>query len=154
MSRKVKEMMLATKLRGVSPKKKFSACISTKSTLATVAYGAEAAARTYFGKHVEELNLSECATLAEFHALLTKNPTSNPARAKLRRDTALQSMLDLNYISKAEYDETLKQPITVFAADPVVAAYFVEEVRQQLEKTYRQPMPSTRVASRFTPRWT
>jgi penicillin-binding protein 1A len=45
-------------------------------------------------------------------------------------------MLEQGFITKDQYDAALKEEITVFAADPVVAAYFVEEVREQLEKTY------------------
>ena len=137
MSRKVKEAMLAVQIERRYTKDEILGMYFNQIYFGNGAYGAEAAARTYFGKHVEELSLSECAVLAGIpRSPNLNNPINNPARAKLRRDTALQSMLELGYISKDQYDDTLKQPITVFEADPVVAAYFVEEVRQQLEKTY------------------
>jgi penicillin-binding protein 1A len=101
------------------------------------AYGVEAAARSYFGKHVGELNLGECAVLAGIpRSPNSNNPINNPAKAKLRRDTALNSMLQLKMITKEQFDAAEKEELKVFSADPIVAAYFVEEVRQQLEKSY------------------
>jgi penicillin-binding protein 1A len=137
MSRKIKEVLLAMQIERRYTKEEILSMYFNQIYFGNGAYGAEAAARTYFGKHVDELDLSECATLAGIpRSPNMNNPINNPARAKLRRDTALQSMLDIGFVAKETYDETLKMPIKVFAADPVVAAYFVEEVRQQLEKSY------------------
>ncbi|MGH7442515.1 MAG: transglycosylase domain-containing protein, partial [bacterium] len=101
------------------------------------AYGIEAAARTYFGKHVEQLSLSECAVLAGIpRSPNSNNPISDLAQAHFRRDTALKAMLDQGMISKQDYARALTVPIVVFRADPMVAPYFVDYVRQQLEATY------------------
>lgn len=136
-SRKVKEALLSLQIERAYTKDEILRMYFNQIYFGNGAYGVEAAARTYFGKHASELDLSECATLAGIpRSPNVNNPINNPARAKLRRDTALKAMLDLNMITQAQHDDAAKEEIKVFSADPIVAAYFVEEVREELEKTY------------------
>lgn len=74
--------------------------------------GVQSAARRYFGKDVSELTLSESAVIAG----ITKNPYAyNPIRFPEknaeRRETVLNSMLRLKYISQAEYDEAMADDV-------------------------------------------
>ncbi|MCD8035841.1 MAG: penicillin-binding protein [Clostridiales bacterium] len=74
--------------------------------------GVQAAAQYYFGKDVSELNLAECACIAG----ITKNPSqyspiSNPEANKERQITVLDKMLELEYITQAEYDEAVADDI-------------------------------------------
>ena len=137
MGRKIKEALLSIQIERAYTKDEILRMYFNQIYFGNGAYGVEAAARTYFGKHVAELDLSECATLAGIpRSPNVNNPINNPVRAKQRRDTALKAMLDLGMISKDDHDTAEKMEVTVFSADPIVAAYFVEEVREQLEKTY------------------
>lgn len=74
--------------------------------------GVQAAAKFYFGKDVSELTLSECACIAG----ITKNPSlyspvSHPEESKQRMSTVLYKMLELGYITQAEYDEAMADDI-------------------------------------------
>lgn len=137
MGRKVKEALLSLQIERAYTKDEILRMYFNQIYFGNGAYGVEAAARTYFGKHVAELDLGDCATLAGIpRSPNVNNPINNPAKARIRRDTALKSMLDLGMINKEAHDAAAKLEIKVFSADPIVAAYFVEEVRQQLEKSY------------------
>jgi penicillin-binding protein 1A len=136
-TRKLKEALLAFQIERRFTKKEILGMYFNQVYFGNGAYGIEAAARTYFGKHASELTLSECALIAGIPRWPTKNnPIDDLKQAIFRRDTALQSMLKEGYITQAEHDAALAEPVKVFQADPVVAAYFVEYVRQKLETTY------------------
>jgi penicillin-binding protein 1A len=102
------------------------------------AYGAEAAARVYFDKHVGELTLDECAILAA----IPKNyslysPFINPEKSKERRDLVLHLMREQNKITEEEYQEAVSEEIDVFYEKRVdKAPYFTEYVRRQLEREF------------------
>lgn len=74
--------------------------------------GVGSAAEYYFGKEVSELDLAECASIAG----ITKNPSkyspiSNPEANKERQTLVLDKMLELGYITQAEYDAALAEDI-------------------------------------------
>ena len=72
------------------------------------AAGAKVAAMTYFGKELDELNLAECAVLAAIPNAPTRyNPFRNPENVKERQTLVLQKMLELEFITQAEYDEAI-----------------------------------------------
>ncbi len=77
-------------------------------------YGIYSASKIYFDKKPEELNLSECATLAGIvKAPSYYSPLSDVNRCSLRRNVVLKAMLNEGYISKSEYDKTINSPIKV-----------------------------------------
>jgi penicillin-binding protein 1A len=136
-SRKIKEALLAFQIERRFTKKEILEMYFNQVYFGNGAYGVEAAARAYFGKHASEMTLGECATVAGIPRSPNKNnPIDDVKQATFRRDTALNSMIEENYITKEEEAAALAEPMTVFQADPVVAAYFVEHVRQQLEASY------------------
>lgn len=73
--------------------------------------GVEAGAQAYFGKHVSDLTLAECASLAG----ITKNPTKyspyNTEDHLERRNFILYNMYDQGKITEAEYNEAIAEPI-------------------------------------------
>ena len=104
------------------------------------AYGVEAASQLYFGKSARDLTLAEAATIAGITPSPSRlSPLVNMDLARQRRNYTLQRMADEAYISQEEADATKLEPI-VLAARTVrsntVAPYFLEEVRQHLEKEY------------------
>jgi penicillin-binding protein 1A len=68
-------------------------------------YGVQAAAQTYFGKNVEDLDLAECAAIAGITNLPTYyDPFYSVENNKKRQETILYQMYDQGYITKDEYD--------------------------------------------------
>jgi len=77
------------------------------------AWGVEQASKTYFGKSVTELNLSEAALLVGlFNAPTAYNPYTNPSNAYKRRSTVLDLMVRHGYITQEEADLANSIPIT------------------------------------------
>ena len=75
-------------------------------------YGVQEASQAYFGKNVEQLNLSEAALLAGmFKSPNAYRPTTNPTQATERRQTVLKLMLKHGYITKEEYEQANSIPI-------------------------------------------
>ena len=100
----------------------------------------EAAAQTYFDKHVQDLTIAECAMLAG----LPKKPSSLSPKKNLegsleRRAYVLKRMLEDGFITEAQYEEAnQEEPKIVTQNNPYVKAApdFVEHVRRYLEKKY------------------
>ena len=99
-------------------------------------YGAEAAARGYFGKHAKDLTLSEAATLCG----LLKSPNHlSPWRNRQacidQRNYVLQRLFELKMITKEEYDSTIAQGIIVKNRHPIQQeSYPADLVSQQVKK--------------------
>src|ERR1044072_8916248 len=104
------------------------------------AYGGEAAWRIYFGKSNKGLTLEEAALIAGiFQTPERQSPFVDMKRATSRRNAVLQRMADEKYITQAQADEAKARPIVTRGQPtqpPGIAPYFVEEVRQHLEKEY------------------
>jgi penicillin-binding protein 1A len=76
------------------------------------AYGAEAAAQTYFSKHAVKLDLAEAALIAGLpQAPSAFDPFQNPKPALARRNHVLTSMRDTDYISESAYQAAVAQPL-------------------------------------------
>ena len=73
-------------------------------------YGVEAAARTYFGKHVQDLNLDECALIAALpKAPNNYSPYRNPKLARSRRNHVIRRMAQLGFIQRKEAEVAMKK---------------------------------------------
>ncbi|QJT10145.1 penicillin-binding protein 1A [Oceanidesulfovibrio marinus] len=134
--RKAKEAILAYRLERHLSKKDILAIYLNDIFLGAGAYGVEAGARTYFGKHVQDLNLAEAAVLAGLPKAPSKyNPYHRPEDAKERQTYVLGRMLELGWITQAQHDEALAQSLVYKEmADPSwkLGAYYLEEVRRWL----------------------
>ncbi len=143
-TRKIKEWLMAIKIERKYTKDEILERYLNRINLGRVGsreiYGVEQAAKYYFGKHAWELSLPECATLAAIPKSPTKySPVKNPENARSRRQIVLKQMLDLKYITKAQYDNAIKTPlVTVSVGESWSAdiAYFLEYVRTELEKRF------------------
>ena len=82
--------------------------------LTGIVCGMEAGANEYFGKHVEDLTLSECAILASITKNPTKyNPFTNPEQLMKRRNHVLYEMYNQGYITENEYNSATAETIKV-----------------------------------------
>ena len=100
------------------------------------AYGAEAAAETYFNKHAKQLTLPQAALLAGLpQAPSDYDPFKNPVLAKQRRNDVLRAMRQQRMISIDTFDRALRAPLGLHAGQlysTVRQPYFVNYVKQVL----------------------
>ena len=103
------------------------------------AYGVEAAAKVYFGKHAKDLTLAEATMLANIPQFPAKNPIDNPQDAKARQGLTLKAMVEQGYITAQEAEEAYR---TQLPAPPprngvkIEAPHFVMYVLKALEERY------------------
>src|SRR3954470_10538294 len=99
LGRKVREFLLAMQLERHYSKEEIFQLYLNQIYFGSGAYGVEAAARTFFGKHVKELNLSECAILAGFPRYPRNYPPLiNPQTPLGRRSWVLWRMRGSGFI--------------------------------------------------------
>ncbi len=139
-TRKFSEILLSYQIEQQLSKEEIFQLYVNKIFLGKRAYGIQAAAEVYYGKHISELNLAQVAMIAGLpKGPSIFNPIVNPERALSRRDWILGRMLELNYVTRSEYAEAVAQPVTASIHDVVVdvhAPYIAEIARQFAEETY------------------
>ena len=148
-TRKVNEWILALQIERYYTKNQIMELYTNHMFLGANAYGMEAGAETYFGKQAKDLTLAEAALLAGIpKAPSDYSPTSNPTKAKERRDLVLDLMAKNGFCSQAEADAAKAKPIqladTAYYQGQRKSSAFdypVEYIRQDLEDKY-----TTRVA--------
>ena len=104
--RKAREALLAAELEQVMSKETILFRYLETSYFGAGAYGIGAAAEVYFGKPVNDLDISESATLAGIVKAPSRlSPRGNVEAADERRRVVLQSMLDQGYIDEESYEQ-------------------------------------------------
>jgi penicillin-binding protein 1A len=139
LGRKIREAILAGKIEAAYTKQEILYFYLNQTYYGHNAYGAEAAARVYFNKHVEDLTLVECAVLAGLPRSPGRfSPYTNPDEALERRDTVLAKMYELGYLERERYEKAKATPTEVapVTRDPDRAPYFTEYVRRLLIRRY------------------
>ncbi len=139
--RKIKEIILATRLEGTLTKDKILELYLNEIFLGQNSYGVTAAAQIYFAKSLEELTLAETAYLAA----LPKEPSNlHPVRQKeraiARRNYVIDQMADNGYVTRAEADAAKAEDLVTVQSGAIVSArrampprdYFTDEIRRQL----------------------
>uniref|UniRef100_UPI003C7DAEB6 penicillin-binding protein 1A n=1 Tax=Burkholderia anthina TaxID=179879 RepID=UPI003C7DAEB6 len=141
-TRKIYEMLLAYRIERALTKDQILEVYMNQIYLGQRAYGFASAARVYFGKDLKDITLAEAAMLAGLpKAPSAYNPVVNPKRAKVRQEYILQRMLELNFITREQYDEAVAQPLVVKGAGrefSVHAEYVAEMVRQMMYAQYHE----------------
>jgi len=138
-SRKIREALLALKMERVLSKDEILELYLNEIYLGNGAYGAQAAAKGYFGKDVEQLSLPEAAFIAGLPRAPSRyTPYADAVAAKNRQGVVLKRMRAEGVID----DDTLR---LAYAADLLFrrpqrierqAPYFMEEVRKHLTSVY------------------
>jgi penicillin-binding protein 1A len=138
--RKAKEVILAVRLERELTKAEILSIYLNHVYLGHGAYGVGAAAQTYFGKEVEDLTIAEAAMLGGLVASPTKYaPHHNMQLARERQRYVLGHMRDDQYISNAEYEAALAEPIALVDESDLnhlASPYFVEHIRQLATRRY------------------
>jgi 1A family penicillin-binding protein len=134
--RKIKEAVLSAEISREYQKDKILEIYLNDLNYGNLAYGAEAAAQTYFNKDVADLTLGEAALLAGLpQAPAYYDPYANPERAKDRQAVVLRLMIESEFITRDEADRAWLEPLTYAPVSyDLKAPHFTLFVRQQLEQ--------------------
>ena len=112
--RKVREIFRALGLDNKYSKETILEAYLNTISLTGIIHGMEAGSIEYFGKHVENLTLAECATLASITKNPTKyNPATNPEELIKRRNHVLYEMYTQGYITEAEFNAAKAETVTL-----------------------------------------
>lgn len=136
--RKVKEAILALEIENTYSKDEILELYFNQIYYGSGAWGAEAAAQVYFGKHVWELSLTECAMLAGIPRWPARySPRLNLETSIERTKTVLRLMEERGYPVDPDLDV---EEVTLAAAsgekEEIPGPYFIEVIRQYLEEKY------------------
>ncbi len=139
-TRKIKEWVLAIKIDRSIPKEKILEYYLNEAPYGGSVYGVEEASQTYFNKNAADLTLAEAAYLAS----IPQSPTmlspygKNRDKLEARKNLVLSRMLELKFITQAQYDEA-KNEIVAFAPQAtsgIKAPHFVFFIKDYLEQKY------------------
>ena len=143
--RKVKEIILATRLESTLSKDKILELYLNEIFLGKNSYGVAAAAQTYFNKSLSDLAPHEAAMLAAMPQAPGKyDPVSNKERVTDRRNYVLREMWQNGYLDEATYLSETKLPLMTVQNGDFEAfrdalpprGYFTDEIRRQLSGTF------------------
>ena len=137
MRRKLKEVLLALQIERRYRKEEILTLYLNQIYLGSGTYGVEAAANLYFGKHVWELDLSECALIAGLsRAPSLYSPLVNPDKALARRALVLKRLRETDGITEDQYRLALEKPLRLAppAGSGASTLYFADYLRPQLEE--------------------
>jgi penicillin-binding protein 1A len=141
-TRKVKEVLLSIKLEQRLPKDDILERYLNTIYLGEGAYGVEAAAQTYFGKHARNLEVPESATLA---GLISGpeifDPVDNVEESTARRNYVLDRMVEIGFLGTDEAARYKSTKIrTVEQKNPYQqlqgTAYYVDYTKRWLERKF------------------
>ncbi len=142
LSRKIKEACLAEKLFQRLSRKRILAAYLNEVFYGRHAYGAQAAATTYFSKDASELTLAQAALLAGLpQAPTTDDPIGNPHAAVARRNEVLRAMWRNGYISAAKLKQAIHKPLLLRPGHLYSQQHqpnFFGWATQQLAKTFSE----------------
>ena len=143
--RKIKEIILATRMEGAMTKEKILELYLNEIFLGKNSYGVTAAALTYFNKPLSELTVEEAAYLAVLPKAPSRyDPVTQVDRSIARRNFVLREMWENGYIDEATYQDAIAQPLRTvqsgdyesFRSELPPRDYFTDEIRRQLSQNF------------------
>ncbi len=144
LSRKVKEAILAQRIEHYLTKNEILHLYLKQIYLGEGAYGVAAAAKTYFGKPLENLTLAESALLAGLPpAPNNLSPLRHPKKARERQLYVLHRLLERKMITAEQAKRAEREEIRLRPKGPKgynEAPYALEQVRVYAEEKYGKEM--------------
>ncbi|MEC8666364.1 MAG: PBP1A family penicillin-binding protein [Pseudomonadota bacterium] len=143
--RKIKEIILATRLEETLPKEKILELYLNEIFLGQNSYGVAAAAQTYFNKALSDLAPHEAAFLASLpKAPSDFHPVRRKERVTERRNFVLREMMENGYITRAVYEHEVALPLKSvqngdyenYRTERPPRDYFTDEIRRQLSRDF------------------
>lgn len=137
--RKIRELVVAARIEKSISKDKILEMYMNNVYLGSGAYGVEAAAQTYFNKHLNKLSLPELALIAGLpQAPSVYSPFNNMELAVQRRNQVLLRMYKMRYITKEQYEKAKEAKVRLTTVPRFYttnkAPYFCDYVMKELEK--------------------
>ena len=137
LTRKLKEAITAFKIEAVYSKDEILETYLNTVPFLYNAYGIEMAARTYFDRSANELDLLQAATLVGMlKGNSYYNPVLNPERALQRRNTVLAQMVKRGKLDATRYAALKDRPLRLEferQSEPLgIAPHFVQQLRRSL----------------------
>lgn len=137
LTRKLKEAITALKIEAVYNKQQILETYLNTVPFLYNAYGVEMAARTYFDKSADQLDVLDAATLVGMlKGNSYYNPVINPERALQRRNTVLGQMVKYGKLSPAQFAVLQKKPLRIdFERQnepPGPAPHFAQQLKKWL----------------------
>jgi len=139
LARALREALLASELTHTYDRQTILTWYLNAAYYGEAAYGADAAALVYFGKHAAELDLSECALLAGLPLDPQSNPFAAPQRAKAQQAAVLEALLRLGLVPVETAQAALSEPLQLAARPPepaMRASAFTRSAMQQLQDRF------------------
>lgn len=140
---KLKEVLLALEVERRYAKDRILEMYLNQVYFGHDAYGVEAAARTYFGKSVSDLNVAEAALLAGLpSAPSAYSPFDHPDAAKHRREVVLTRMVEFGVLTAAEARRIAASDLGLLPPERRrdTGQHFLEYVQQALEAKFGADM--------------
>lgn len=134
--RKVKEAFIAKELEHKYTKDEILTMYLNQIYFGQGAYGIESASQYYFGKHVQDLDIAEAATLAAIPKSPNYfNPFENPKESKSRQELVIDQMVKYGFISADEGANAKAKKLSFSTShknntDP--RSYFFEMISQKV----------------------
>jgi penicillin-binding protein 1A len=142
LSRKANEVALAYKIEAALTKDQILELYVNQIFMGRRSYGFGSAAQAYFGKSLPQLSIAEMAMLAGIPQDPVKhNPAVNPHRAKQRQEAVLGRMRDVGFITPAQHDAALAEPVRIAVARQEFdthAEFVAETVRQAVYAEFKE----------------
>ncbi len=137
--RKIKDMLFALEIEQNYSKEQIFTFYCNQIYMGHGTYGIASAADFYFNKSLDLFSLAESALLAGIIQVPGRHsPINHPDDATRRRNSVLRQMYDKGFISARALHEAQAEPLLVrgknYEQSP--APYFIEWVRQYLERNY------------------
>ena len=144
---KTKEWIVATQLERAYTKNEILTLYLDTSEFGSNAFGIKTAAKTFFNKLPQDLNIQESAVLVGlFKAPTYYSPVFNPENSLRRRNTVLSQMVKNKFLTETEYDSISQLPIVldyqVQNQNQGLATYFREIVKADLIKWTKENLKS------------
>jgi penicillin-binding protein 1A len=139
LKRKAIEAMMAFQIERKYSKEEILTLYLNEIYFGHGAYGLAAAAEMYFGKEAKDLTIADCAMLAGIpKSPVAFSPVKYPKNNKSRRDLVLAKMVELGFITPAQYEQAKeeKPELLELKGFDAKAPYFVTYVRDQLLDKY------------------
>lgn len=138
-ARKIKEMLIALELVRLYSKETVLEWYINTNFYGNLAYGIDAAARSYFDKSAKDLTLSEAATLIAIPQYPLLNPFDAPEDAEFRKGLVLQRMVEQGCVTSQEAKAAEAEEWNLAVSNQrfdIVAPHFSMYVRQELEEMF------------------
>lgn len=156
--RKLREAILAYQVSRTYGKDQILNLYLNEVYYGAQAYGVEAAAQSYFSKHVWELTPAEASLIAGLpQSPSNYDPFQNMAAARARQRVTLNAMVAAGFLTRSEADRIFAEPITLNPPQSAIkAAHWVFYVRDLLERRYGPDVlyrAGLKVVTTLDPQW-